>query len=845
MSVAVPQSGSRRRHRSHSVSRGASDSLERGLGLAAELLLAAVIVLAPLAWGAVEYWAQWWMMLGVGAALVCLLVRWIAYPRTLALGWTWAFVPVALFLAIALLQILPLPASVLNAASPKAAEAWSEVSQLLPGEPVRRTLSLYPLATERQLRLLILVSVIFALVFIHVRERVQIVRLLWAMVVSGSVVAAIAISQNASDGKSTWLGVQTSHPDSGPFMNHSAFGQFMNLATGATLGLLLMGLKRQIGDRVISFRSLKHHLFRKSSASLLIPLLFVLVAPVLVALSMTRGGVLSLVISGAVVGIVLGLTQSGRGKRTILAILGFLVFLVMLKFGFDRVYDRMATLRDVHETGGGVRLQMVRDMMGMVRDFPLFGVGLGAFAHVFPTYDTASIAAYATHAENEYAQLLVETGIVGASVVALFLVIVSYNAVYAILYGRRSIHAATIGLVFGLLCILIHSASDFGQHVPAIASVTAVVTALLVRLGADARTDRVENAAQVDATSPRPAVRYAAIAGMAVVLVCWVLMLGRTSTESEAESAWMVAKRNYLEIERRGLADASDGEFIQTLQGMSRAAELVSGDADYRYGLNAMRWQSIRRYDRELVTEFLQRISDESLKVSTVAPYFGPAITFAGQVRVFDLGDESGVALIRRGHALSRYSREASFAVAMLDAQEGKWDSCISSLKHAIALGASRSDAAKLLAGSYQRTDLALQLVEGSRPDMIALAQTLQRIGETEHAQNLIDRATELLIAEANKEDAPVDALIQLAEAYVREGQHANAIPLLRRALVVRYDRADWRAMLIRSLVEVGETDQALSEARTNIRLNPGDPEAKQLLEDLLGGGRKPRVRPN
>jgi hypothetical protein len=218
MSIAVPQTQTRRRHRSHSRSRDA-DSLQEGLGYAVEFLLAAVLVLSPLAFGAVEYWAQWWMMLGIAAALVCLLVRWVAYPQSFKLTLTWAYLPILAFLAVALVQLLPMPASWVGLVSPKAAGAWNEVRQLLPGETIRSTISLYPLATERQLRLLLLVSAVFAIVFTHFREREQIVRLLWAILVAGVLAGAVAISQNLSDGESTWLGVKTTHPDAGPFMN--------------------------------------------------------------------------------------------------------------------------------------------------------------------------------------------------------------------------------------------------------------------------------------------------------------------------------------------------------------------------------------------------------------------------------------------------------------------------------------------------------------------------------------------------------------------------------------------------------------------------------------------------
>lgn len=838
---------SSRRHR-HGATFAQRDSLEQGLGWAIEAIVGAVLILSPLAFGSVEFAPQWWILLGLGAAVTLMAVRWIAFPQTMTLTFTLAYVPIVLFLLLVVLQTLPLSASLLSTLSPRAAAAWSAAAQALPGVSIRPTLSLYPLATERHLRLVLIVATVFFIVLNHFRDRDQIIRLLAAMVASGGVVGAIAISQNLIAGPSMWLDVQTTHPDSGPFMNHSAFGQFMNLCIGAALALLLIGIKHKVGDRIVSFRSLRHHLLRKGSAALVAPVIFLLVAPVLIALSLTRGGVLSFIIAGAIAGIVLGVTQSGRGKRTLLAVLGFLVLLVALKFGFDQTYDRMATLRDVHETGGGVRLQMLRDMAPMARDFPIFGVGLGAFSHVFPSYDTAAISSFATHAENEYAQLLVETGLVGISLIALFILIVLYNTYATVRFGRRSIHAGAVGLMYGFLAILIHSASDFGQHVPAIACLTAATTALLVRLGIDARASRathnhtngvshaMDDASAIESISRQPsfAKRGLVVASALVFLGVWGWMLSRTTTEARAEALWMQAKKDYTEMATRGLADASDGEFIRALGNMSKAADLVPNDADYSFGLNVTRWQSIDRYDRALTAGFLEKISQASLDLSATAPYFGPAVAFAGQVRYFDLGDDAGIPLIRRGRDLAPYSREASFAVALLDAREKKWDECMANLRHAISLGASRSEAAQLLAERFERTDLAIELVEGSRTGMISLAQSLERMGQADAANALLERSTQLLITEASKPDAPVDAIVQLADAYMRAGHHEDAIPLYRRALAVRFDRSEWRTALIHALVAAGDMNAATSEARTNYRLNPGNAAARELLEDLV-----------
>ena len=42
--------------------------------------------------------------------------------------------------------------------------------------------------------------------------------------------------------------------------------------------------------------------------------------------------------------------------------------------------------------------------------FPFFGTGLGTFGFVFPLFEQSAQLSWAGHADNEYAQLMTETG---------------------------------------------------------------------------------------------------------------------------------------------------------------------------------------------------------------------------------------------------------------------------------------------------------------------------------------------------------------------------------------------------------------------------------------------------
>src|SRR5438874_13787222 len=68
-----------------------------------------------------------------------------------------------------------------------------------------------------------------------------------------------------------------------------------------------------------------------------------------------------------------------------------------------------------------------------------------------------------------------------------FIVMIWINYARAIRGHFSSISAMAIGLGYGFAAILIHSATDFGQHIPADAALTAVTCGLLVSLARQRR----------------------------------------------------------------------------------------------------------------------------------------------------------------------------------------------------------------------------------------------------------------------------------------------------------------------------------------------------------------------
>ena len=125
------------------------------------------------------------------------------------------------------------------------------------------------------------------------------------------------------------------------------------------------------------------------------------------------------------------------------------------------------------------RWQILKDLTSSYSKFPFLGTGLGTHAVVYPMFKKINNVLLYTHVENEYAQVLEETGLVGLITLMVFGVIISFSFIRNIRNVKFPVCSAAYGLGFGLIAILIHSLSDYGQHIPANSFLTAVFCALL------------------------------------------------------------------------------------------------------------------------------------------------------------------------------------------------------------------------------------------------------------------------------------------------------------------------------------------------------------------------------
>ena len=120
------------------------------------------------------------------------------------------------------------------------------------------------------------------------------------------------------------------------------------------------------------------------------------------------------------------------------------------------------------------------NVAGMIKEFPLFGTGLGTFASVYPAYEKrAAGEMLLVHAHNDWLEYFSELGLVGS----LFLLGgILYMAVRSYLAWRSRRDPGAKGLALGGLVSLaaagIHAMTDFNLHIPANMILFAVVLSL-------------------------------------------------------------------------------------------------------------------------------------------------------------------------------------------------------------------------------------------------------------------------------------------------------------------------------------------------------------------------------
>jgi len=807
-----------------------------------EFLLVCLLVFMPLAFGVVHAWSEEVVIALSGAVVICFLLK-LATNRDEGIIWTWAYVPLGIFLLIPILQLVPLPAALVEIISPNTAALKTELLGDLPNAgTVLKTMSLsfYPHATKHDLRLVLSVAAIFVVVFNVFRRPARIKHLLAAIAVVGGIIAVVALAQNLfGNGKIFWV-VPTNHGKgySGPFANHSNYGQFMNLSIGGALALLLVKLREAFAGRKKRAPEIFEYLSSGSAKALWLLIAMMSLGAAAVFVSLTRGGVVSMLIAITFTTLLATSRRSFRSHGWIMVVVALIAFVCVLYIGFDAVYEKLASIRDFDEAEAG-RLQMLKDIWVAWTKFPTLGTGLGTHSVVYPMFDRSTLTALATHAENEYAQTAEETGLLGLSLLMFFGIIVWSSYAKSIRGAGRAIHSAAYGLGFGILAILIHSFSDFGQHLPANAVISAIFCALLLTLARQRENSRQEHK-KSRAQGFRPLFTCALLT---CALVIWIWALVDADNARAAEAHWKKA----LEIEK-GLVESNwkgtDAEYARLISHTRSAADYEPENITYRHWLNVYRWRSVSQITdpdtgQTVISEALmptvQDIVAEFHKARIVCPTYGPSYSMVGQIEKFVLNDESGAERIRKGFRLAPCDPIACFVAGCLDVSQRRDEDYVEKFEKTVQLdGKLFRDVVNVYVNYLSRPHLAMSAAGNNIDRLYHVAGVFEDMQYNDFAEQAWEKIKDLLEAQCSRPDARASAFASLGDIYRRKTQdNEAAIECYRRALALDYGQVHWRLELAGLLAEAQRFPEAMRQAKICLQLRPQLKAAEKLVADF------------
>ena len=264
------------------------------------------------------------------------------------------------------------------------------------------------------------------------------------------------------------------------FINPDHFSAYLGMIIPLSLGFLLAPSPNS---------DIRHTTYDRR------PLLFfsILMTSAALFFTMSRGGMFSFIAALVFIAILASTRRSVQNKKWIILAIAVFIILIIAWLGATPVVERILSFKaEIASRYFGGRLPIWQGTIGIIKDNPIFGTGLGTFNYIFPKYQPVGIIAkHYTYAHSDILELLSEVGIVGF---ALFMLCGLWSMVYLFRRYSQRHDPWVVGMslcVFGSLAsIFIHSFTDFNLHIPANALLLTVILASFVSILNVSRNDQ-------------------------------------------------------------------------------------------------------------------------------------------------------------------------------------------------------------------------------------------------------------------------------------------------------------------------------------------------------------------
>lgn len=440
-----------------------------------------LFIFAPLAFGSVEPWAFFLLVLLMGA---CFLFYYFGRPSGDRFFYRVpGILPLMLLFALMVFQLIPLPDAVLELLSPQSLLYRRQTAGLF-----NQTMS-WPISLDvrggvyESARFLVCFGCYFLSIQI-LSDGKTLKRVVLILALFGGALALVSILQSIfTVDRVLWFReVPEKARPFGPYVCRNHYAGLMEMLFPLTLALVLIYRPPpQFGNR----REKIIGLFEDDDFLVFILLCFSAVFMALsVFMTLSRGGIFSLCLSIVFFLLVLFLVRRpfqwpGRIKVTVV-ILSALVLAVSW-FGWDRLDQRFGKIDITSEGRIDVGRQYWESIPRLIADFPVLGAGFGSFRNVIPKYHLSDPGGVVDHAHNDYLQLLAEGGGLGFLVFLAFFLLL-FTSTFRTLKKRKEPYAVLVcaGATTGLVAIFCHSLVDFNLHINANTLYFSFLCALMV-----------------------------------------------------------------------------------------------------------------------------------------------------------------------------------------------------------------------------------------------------------------------------------------------------------------------------------------------------------------------------
>ncbi|MBI5560526.1 MAG: O-antigen ligase family protein [Deltaproteobacteria bacterium] len=440
-----------------------------------------LVFFTPLAMGSADAWAFSIMEMAVFIIFAVHIAK-LSAGKKIELTITAEFALLLLFLGFTVLQLLPLPERLISFLSPEADKLYSALADNPAGR--WRTITLNPHATGQEIFKLISYILLFFVVINHYRTFEQIKRVVHTVMLMGAGLAVFAVIQKlAWNGKFFWVfpageGVASNtFRVWGPYINHNHFAGYMEMAIPLGMGLVLYNISKAGPFTGLPLRK-KLAVFAgtKEFTAVIFSSLCVFVSTGVLFMSLSRGGIIGFLASILFFVAMAYTRKSLKKKAALIAGVGLILGLLLVISAWGRIESRF---EEIGEEERIARFDIWRDASGIVRDFPLAGTGLGTFKNIYTRYQSEHPTLFFAHAENDYIEILTDTGIPGF-IIAISAVCVFFASLMKRWRERRDAFVVSMALggMSSCVALSVHSLSDFNLRIPANAMLITIISAL-------------------------------------------------------------------------------------------------------------------------------------------------------------------------------------------------------------------------------------------------------------------------------------------------------------------------------------------------------------------------------